>query len=393
MSDSHEQTSGVLKKWVEQYLAWLRQSGFAPSTIYIQERLLGHFQRFAEEQDLGLQELFTYETLLDFEKQRRLLYASWSLRGLARYLARTGVIASAIKKPAPGLPEIYEEYLEFLKENGQVVPSTLVTCRRILLGFNDYLTAKGVALSSLRIEHIDEFLKQYNKGRAPATCRHNRSYLRGFLRYLYQSRDILGRDLSKLVIGAVEFAYANPPKFLRPEEIKRLFAFPRTYTPWELRCLAMVHLAYWLGLRPKEISRLSLDDIFFQKEKVRIADRKSNNPVLLPLPETAIKAIAAYLVGGRPKSENRHLFLTLKVPFRRVSSEMVSHDITTVLRKVNPRATAYWLRHTYAQNLLESKASIFEVKEMMGHDSLHSTRRYLHIHTRLMRKVLFDESL
>jgi site-specific recombinase XerD len=61
------------------------------------------------------------------------------------------------------------------------------------------------------------------------------------------------------------------------------------------------------------------------------------------------------------------------------------------MQKVNPNATAYWLRHTYAQNLLQAGASLFEIKELLGHDSIESTRKYLLIHIKLMRKVLFDE--
>ena len=48
---------------------------------------------------------------------------------------------------------------------------------------------------------------------------------------------------------------------------------------------------------------------------------------------------------------------------------------------------------TYAQNLLEAGASLFEIKEMLGHETIESSRKYLHIHTELMRKVLFDEIL
>jgi hypothetical protein len=80
-------TSDVLHQWVQAYLAWMSQSGFASSTVYIHERLLGHFQCFAKEQNLGLGDLFTYRTLVDFKKRRGLLHASWTLRGLARYLA------------------------------------------------------------------------------------------------------------------------------------------------------------------------------------------------------------------------------------------------------------------------------------------------------------------
>jgi site-specific recombinase XerD len=57
------------------------------------------------------------------------------------------------------------------------------------------------------------------------------------------------------------------------------------------------------------------------------------------------------------------------------------------------QASAYWLRHTYAQNLLEAGTSIYEMKEMLGHDMIDSTKKYLHIHIKLMREVLFDESL
>ena len=65
---------------------------------------------------------------------------------------------------------------------------------------------------------------------------------------------------------------------------------------------------------------------------------------------------------------------------------------TPVERPVQPSSTAYWLRHTYAQNLLEAGSSIFEIKEMLGHDKIESTKLYLHVHLKLMRKVLFDET-
>ena len=43
--------------------------------------------------------------------------------------------------------------------------------------------------------------------------------------------------------------------------------------------------------------------------------------------------------------------------------------------------------------MLEAGATIFEIKEMLGHDKIESTKFYLHVHTKLMRKVLFDETL
>jgi site-specific recombinase XerD len=184
---------------------------------------------------------------------------------------------------------------------------------------------------------------------------------------------------------------AKPPKFLRPHEVEKLFANLELSSASGLRTYAMVHLAYFLGLRAVEISTITLDDLSFSQGELTLTDRKSSNPMIAPLPQPALKAIVAYLIGGRARSTSRRLFLSLKPPYRPISAAAVGHAIRASLRRAGLGATPYWLRHTYAQNLLEAGASVYEIKEMLGHDSIESTRAYLHIHTNLMRKVLLDE--
>ena len=134
-----------------------------------------------------------------------------------------------------------------------------------------------------------------------------------------------------------------------------------------------------------------MDNIEFKQKKIRILNRKNTNPIRLPLPECCIKAIAAYVLGGRPKTKSRRLFITATAPYRPVLPITVSSDITKAMKRVGLKSSSYWLRHTYAQNLLEAGVSIFEIKEMMGHESIETTERYINIHTKLMRGVLFDE--
>ncbi|TES91606.1 MAG: integrase, partial [Desulfobacteraceae bacterium] len=112
-----------------------------------------------------------------------------------------------------------------------------------------------------------------------------------------------------------------------------------------------------------------------------------------PLPENTIKAIAAYIIGARPKSKHRRLFLNLVAPYRPISATSVGQHITECIRKAGLSGTAYWLRHTYAQNLLEAGSSVYEIKEMMGHNNINSSEKYLNIHIKLMRRVIFDEEL
>ena len=80
-------------------------------------------------------------------------------------------------------------------------------------------------------------------------------------------------------------------------------------------------------------------------------------------------------------------------PHQKYMSSAVARDIQQAMKKAGLNATAYWLRHTYAQHLLTAGASIYEIKEMLGHRHIESSRKYLYIHTELMREVILDEPL
>ena len=160
-----------------------------------------------------------------------------------------------------------------------------------------------------------------------------------------------------------------------------------------IRTYAMMHLAYSLGLRRQEIALITLDDIWFSKAELTLTDRKNTHPITLPIPDATLKAVAAYRIAVRPKSKHKTLFLSLHPPYRPVNPNTMGYHIRKAMRAAGLPSTTYWLRHTYAQNLLESGASVFEIKEMLGHDDIESTKKYLRVHITLMAKVLFDETL
>jgi site-specific recombinase XerD len=382
-----------LEKAVSDYLLQMVSNGYAASTCMRYEQALKHFLHFINQMVIPWDAVFTFETLKNFQKESGLIRASSPVRGLSRYLFEQNKIRRPIEKPIQKLPEIYEDYLLYYAKTRQVLHLQLLRSRRTLQALNDYLAKHNIKLPKIRIEHIDAFLSERNVNFTPITRQNQRSNVRQFLRYLYQERRILKRNLAPLIIGAPLFAQAKPPRFLRPDEMQRLFDSLSTCSAKALRTSAMIHLGYTLGLRPKEISLITLDDISFGRCEIHLPDRKSNNPIKLPLPEVTIKAIAAYIVGARAQSNRRHLFLSLRAPYEPITPAAVSKDIGLCMRKEGLSSSAYWLRHTYAQNLLEAGASVFEIKQMLGHDRIRTTQRYIHIHTRLMCEVLFDDSL
>jgi len=382
-----------LKQAIGNYLQWMKSVGYARKTRQSYQAQLNQFVCFIKNRTISWQELFTSNSLECFKKIRGQSSVP-AINGLSRYLFSQGKIPKPLaRKTKPvELPKIYEDYLAYQQTYRQATVRQISNIKRVLAAFDQYLQTHKIDLCSLKIEQVDAFVAEFFAPFAAASCRIYRCMLRGFLKYLYHERNIIKRDLAPLVVGRREYVQAKPPNFLRPQEVRKLFAGLTIRSASDIRTYAMVQLGYTMGLRPKEISRISLDDITFSTLLLAVTDRKGNNPVELPMPEHTVKAIAAYVIGARPESEHRRVFLNMLPPFRPMSPNGVGRHITKAMRKAGLSSTAYWLRHTYAQNLLEAGASIFEIKEMLGHDKIESTKLYLHVHIKLMRKVLFDET-
>lgn len=108
-----------------------------------------------------------------------------------------------------------------------------------------------------------------------------------------------------------------------------------------------------------------------------------------------LNKIAVFGKGGKTryisiKDELLNELLTLKnrfcdyvfhsnrlTPLRR---ENVHTMLKEVAKKANltDRVSAHWLRHSTASHALSNGASLHQVKELLGHDSINTTARYLH---------------
>ena len=383
-----------LSQAIEQYLLQRIEQGYPDTHIDSQCKILQDFQYFVEKRVKEWDAIFTLEILQEFMQKGDSNERRRAVRGLAKFLYHKKQIAQPIpRKSRPKLPELFEDYLHYCATTRYDTEKTVQHIRRVLEAFDRFLKRHNLDLSSITIERIDSFEQEYNAAYAGQSQRFNRSCFKLFLRYLYHEHHVLKQDFAALIKVPRIFHPAKPPCFLRADEIQQLFDSMTPTTPSELRAYAMVHIAYTMGLRPQEISKLTLDDIQFRKAEMNVKYRKAGLPVTMPIPQKTLKAIAAYLVGGRPENTCRELFLQCCRPYRPVSSPTVCYAIRTCIQKacLPEEVTPYWLRHTYAQHLLEAGISVFEIKEMLGHDDIEATKRYLHIDIKRMRRVILGE--
>lgn len=382
-----------LTRAIADYLQWMKSVNYTSASRYLHRIQLELFLGFVRNRRFRWEELFTVKTREHFKKLSGLCTTA-AVNGLSRYLVEQG----QIRTPLPHRPlqrklaAIFEDYLQYRQDGHQTGAHQLNSIRRVLSALCDYFSTYDITPGRLRIEQLDAFMAEFCQPFSQGTCGNYRSIVRGFLSYLHQ-RGILKKDLAPLLIGAPQFAKAKPPKFLRSHEVQQLFENMSVTSAKDLRTYAMVHMAYTLGLRPGEISSMRLEDIAFTKAQLSVEDRKNKQPLKLPIPEQTLKAIVAYMVGGRPDSKDRHLFLSLSAPHGPIVPGIVGYYIQAAMNTAGLSSTAYWLRHTYAQHLLSAGASIYEIKEMLGHRHIESSRKYLHIHTDLMREVILDEPL
>jgi integrase/recombinase XerD len=384
----------MLVEAIVDYLQWeqsIKASGLHRPLIR-DSFVLIDFLRFATHREMAWEDMFTPGTLKEFSEFSGFKHASRVLTELSGFLYSSGKIHQPLtipKRPIK-LPDPFDSYLHL--QSHKASSNHLRSIKNLLSSFHAYLEKHRIALAKLKIEDLDRFLAELKVARSTRSI--YRYCLRGFLTYLYRERRMVNKDLAPLLVGPRMFCKNNhPPRFLRPQEVQTLFASLSLSTPSQIRTYAIVHLAYALGLRPAEISTITLDDISFRRGELTLPNRKELNPVTLPLPEQSIKAIAAYVAKARPKSASRRLFLNIPYPYIPMQPSSVCQCISKAMKRAGLPSTAYWLRHTYAQNLLHMGRSIYEIKEMLGHEEIRSSQRYLSVHVDLMRKVLFHETL
>jgi len=374
---------------ISDYLCFLIDRNITSDTIDTHEKVLQLFHRFITENAIETHLIFSPEVFDQFYRDFHPKNGRAVMNGFLRFLKKENIVYFDLIESNDYICDIFSDYLRFFQRCGSAQHHRHLQVKSTLKAFNQFLLSNQVSLTHLNIEIIDRFLFETYQAKKSADI--HRSAMRGFLRYLYHEAGIGDKDLSNLLIIAPVTNHDKPPKFLRHNEIKKLLDATSVSTDSELRTNAIVRIAVTTGMRPAEIANIFLDDISFKDSLLTIPVRKGKNPLTLPLPDHTIKAIAAYIIGARPEINERTLFLSLKPPYWPVSSDLVKHLISKLMKKAGVPGTPYSLRHSFAQNMLASGASIFDIKDMMGHDVLKTTGRYLSIDTQLMRKVFWDE--
>ena len=270
------------------------------------------------------------------------------------------------------------EAIERFLENPSHSAATRRSYRSDLSEFSSWLAARGLALDDVDARVLAAYAAELGAdrpGRRPrklsrATIARKLAAVRGLLRDARGARAVPdvplgGRPTRRL------------PDAPTTAEIDDLLGGLEGDGPLAIRNRALFELVYSAGLRSQEAVDLTLADVDFEQELVRIAGKGGKERVV-PLGEEAAYWLRRYLADARPAlargAENR-LFL---------SARGRPLDTSTLRRLVrNPHR----LRHAFATHLLEGGADLRTIQELLGHASLSTTQMYSHVDARRLRRV------
>jgi integrase len=148
------------------------------------------------------------------------------------------------------------------------------------------------------------------------------------------------------------------------------------------------------GLRGREVAALSLDDIDWKNDRLRVPERKAGHSTAFPLSPVVGEAILDYLRHGRPETSDRHLFFRAVAPRRPIGAAAVSSLCRAYLLSAGvdvPRPGSLTLRHSAVQRLIDADFDLKTIGDFVGHRSSRSTEVYAKVAVEALREVALGD--
>jgi len=288
--------------------------------------------------------------------------------------------------------DFIDQFIHYLSAEKNASPHTCRCYLRDLEEFRNFLKSSGIYLSpsgGIEIEKVDRmairrylsFLHRKNK---KSSIARKLSTLRSFFKYLIREQLAASNPAKSVSTPKVEKPL---PTMLTVDEVFRLIESPKSSVKKSpsvpaknkrLRDGAILELLYSSGLRVGELVGLNLNQLDLDLGIVKVMG-KGRKERIVPVGKKAVEALKAYLEERGVLSGEEPLFvnprggrLTARSVGRLIKKYTKSSGI---FRKISPHS----LRHSFATHLLDAGADIREIQEMLGHSSLSTTQRYIHL--------------
>ena len=178
------------------------------------------------------------------------------------------------------------------------------------------------------------------------------------------------------------------PTTLTVKEIDKLIDSIDIKSKNKIRNKAIIEILYSCGLRVSELITLKVSDLYFNESIIKVTG-KGNKERFVPISKGAINYIEKYLNEVRifqkiKKGSEDTLFLNERGSgLSRVMIYIILNDLK-IKAEINKKIGPHTLRHSFATHLLENGADLITIQNMLGHENIVTTERYLHVNRKYL---------
>ncbi len=396
---------------IEGVLKALEDQNYSPHTIKVQEGVLNGLVKFMKTN--GIKTL-NEAICRDFIRSRTgtNMQGFWGtgdrktnvymkpVQNLLAFMENGSVFYQMRPKIPPfKCPKAFEEeYLLFQDECEEryYAKSTIISINNILHKFLVYLNLNNVCSSEeIKPSDLTGFLSNYGKAK-PRYVATIISILRNYLSFLYQ-QGFMKHNLASSLPKSRIIRNAFIPYSWKTEDVKKLLKAVDRGDPKGKRDYAILLLIVHLGLRVSDIRGLKLSNLNWTRKTITLTMQKTKQPLALPLLDNIGWAIIDYLKNGRPETKCDRVFVRHRAPFdafgenesfyRELHRYMIKAGLDT---PVDVHCGMHSLRSTLARNMLETKAPLPVISEVLGHQNINSSSIYLKIDINGLKKCALD---
>jgi site-specific recombinase XerD len=315
---------------------------------------------------------------------------------LKKYLLnkKKGVITSAASKTIAGKPG---NIVNISKSTTNIKPQQPVyrlskENEEALQKFRQMLVLKSYSPSTIRT-YMNEFTQFLQTIKEKPASDFTVSRLKDYFQYCHITLKLSENTLHSR-INALKFYYEQVlyhekffweiprpkkpdqlPKVLSENEIGRMFNAVNN-----LKHKAILFTAYSAGLRVSEVINLKIKDVDSDRMQLFIEKSKGKKDRYVGLSILLLDVLRAYLKSAFPRPV-KYVFENPQRPgesYSIRSAQQIFHDAKEKAG-INKNVGIHSLRHSFATHLLEKGIDIRYIKDLLGHFSIKTTERYLHV--------------
>jgi len=276
---------------------------------------------------------------------------------------------------------ILDAFVTYLARERGYSGHTVRNYRSDVEQFAQHLMKKGQGKSFTEVDplFVRGYLAQRFKENKKSSLARKISAIRTFYRFL--ARQGLMEDNPAQHVATPKREHLLP-HFLNVDEVFRLVEAPKEDTFVIIRDRAILELLYGSGIRVSELVAINERDIDMDLQILRVHG-KGGKERIVPFGNKAREALVAYMTTKRELLANtvwtEALFLNRSGG--RLTTRTVARRLDLYVRRIalSRHVSPHTLRHTYATHLLDAGADLRAIQELLGHASLATTQKYIHV--------------